>query len=421
MDKKALAIVVGGGPAPGINGVISAATIEAIKHGHVVYGITHGFRYIMKRDLSCVKKLSISDVSRITHEGGSVLGTSRANPTIEPESLENVVESLKSLNVGYLVTIGGDDTSNSSRAIGEAAEGDIKVAHVPKTIDNDLPLPNGQSTFGFHSAREVGTEIVDSLMVDAKTTGRWYVVVAMGRKAGHLAAGIGLASGATVTLIPEEFKEDKVPFSDVIDIICASVIKRSAQGRPYGVVVLAEGLIDKIDLESFADLESAERDEHGHIRFAEIDLGKFVKDGMKKRLSELGVSMTVVDKDVGYELRCRPPIAFDRCYTRQLGFGVVDFLLGGGNMAMMTREDSSLKAVPFTEFLDSETNKTRLRLVDTSGTMYRVVREYMIRLTEKDLSDMELLANMATHTKLTVPELIEEFNSTAVEYGALPE
>ena len=243
-------------------------------------------------------------------------------------------------------------------------------------------------------------------------------MLARGRKAGLLAVGIGLAAGATVTLIPEEFEaEKKVPFNDIVDIIAASVLKRLAMRRPYGVVVLAEGLIDRIDLESIANLEHAERDEHGHIRFAEVELGKFIKDGLRKRLIQLGVSMTLVDKDVGYELRCRPPIAFDRSYTRQLGFGVIDFLLNGGNEATMTRKDSGLKAIPFNEFLDEETGKTRLRLVDTHGTMYRVAREYMIRLALEDLSDMELLANMASYTNIGVQELIDQFRRVAENYG----
>src|SRR3982751_976621 len=182
-----LAILVGGGPAPGINSVIGAATIRARLEGIDVVGIRDGFEWLMQGDIDHVVPLTIDAVSRIHFRGGSHLGIARANPTKDPQLLENTVTSLLRLDVSQLVTIGGDGTAFSAMKLEQHAAGRIRVVHVPKTIDNDLDLPPHVDTFGYQSARHHGVEIVKNLMVDAKTTSRWYFVIAMGRTAGHLA------------------------------------------------------------------------------------------------------------------------------------------------------------------------------------------------------------------------------------------
>src|ERR671922_579888 len=202
---KRLAILVGGGPAPGINSVIAAATIRARLEGLDVVGIRDGFEWLMQGDIDHVTPLTIDAVSRIHFRGGSYIGISRANPTTDPAYLDNAVNSLLRMNVSQLITIGGDDTAFSAMSLERQAAGRLRVVHVPKTIDNDLDLPPHVDTFGYQSARHYGAEIVKNLMVDAKTTSRWYFVIAMGRKAGHLALGIGKSAGATLTLVPEEF------------------------------------------------------------------------------------------------------------------------------------------------------------------------------------------------------------------------
>src|SRR5215831_14730169 len=170
-----------------------------------VIGVRDGFEGLMRGDVEHVTPLTIEAVSRIHFRGGSFIGISRANPTSDPKHLENVVSSLLHLDVTALLTIGGDDTAFSAMKLEEKAQGRIHVVHVPKTIDNDLDLPPTVDTFGFQTARHYGSEIVKNLMVDAKTTSHWFFVIAMGRKAGHLALGIGKAAGSTLTLIPEEF------------------------------------------------------------------------------------------------------------------------------------------------------------------------------------------------------------------------
>ncbi len=413
-------IVVGGGPAPGINGVIAAATIEAINRGYKVLGIHTGFKRLMKGDMSCISELTHADVSWIQRDGGSKLGTARTNPTKSPELLDTVVRSLTSQNVGYLVTIGGDDTATSARAVARAAKGSILVGHVPKTIDNDLPLPNKVNTFGFQSAREVGTEIAETLMVDAETTSRWYLVVAMGRKAGHLALGIGISAGTTLTIIPEECEGKTLTLQELADVIVGSILKRLAQGRPWGVCVLAEGLAEILDVNSIPELLDAERDPHGHIRFAEVDFGKIVKDAVRARLEAFGIKdLLVVDKNVGYELRCRPPIPFDREYTQQLGFGVIDNLLAGRNEFMISRQGDELVPIPFDEIMDPATGRAKVRMVDTDSAIYRIARSYMIRLSEDDLAKEVLMGKMSDITKTPVADLRKEFSGVAKRFGRL--
>src|SRR3989338_3220513 len=216
-QRKKLAILVGGGPAPGINAVIGAATIRCVLEGVDVVGIRDGFQWLMQGNIEHVHPLTIEAVSRIHFRGGSFIGISRANPTADPQLLENTVISLLRMNVSELITIGGGDTPFSAMRLEEKSAGRIRVVHVPKTIDNDIDLPPDIDTFGFQTARHYGAEIIKHLMVDAHTTSRWYFVITMGRKAGHLALGIEKAAGATLALIPEEFGVGKVKFKAIVD------------------------------------------------------------------------------------------------------------------------------------------------------------------------------------------------------------
>ncbi len=412
-----LGILVGGGPAPGINSVIGAVTIEAINSGLEVIGIYDGFEHLMKGRTDMVRQLTIPDVSRIHFDGGSILRTSRANPTRTPEDLQNTVKALRELGIRYLVTIGGDDTAFSASEVVKAAGGTIRVAHVPKTIDNDLPLPGGMPTFGFETARHVGTELVRNLMEDSRTTNRWYFVVAMGRKAGHLALGIGKAAGATITVIGEEFPKERITLAEVCDVLEGAILKRRVLGRKDGVAVIAEGIGEKIDPEELAKIPGVEveRDPHGHIRLGEIPLATILKREIQRRFKERGEKMTIVDVTLGYELRCAPPIPFDIDYTRTLGYGAVRFLLSepkddrvkeGGMVCLV---GGRLEILPFDELRDPVTGRTKVRLVDINSEHYKVAREYMIRLERQDLENPEMLAKLAAAAKMTPEEFKKKF------------
>jgi 6-phosphofructokinase 1 len=407
----ALALLVGGGPAPGINGVIAAATIEARNRGVRVIGILDGFQWLAEGDTSHVIPLEIRDVSRIHFRGGSILRTSRTNPTKDPAKLERVVAGLKALNVRYLITIGGDDTAFSASRVAASAGGALSVVHVPKTIDNDLPLPGGIQTFGFETARHVGVSLVETIMEDARATSRWYLLVAMGRKAGHLALGIGKAASATLTLIPEEFAGEKLRLAKLADVIEGSIIKRRALGDENGTVVIAEGIAELLDPADLEGIESAERDDHGHVRLSELPLGNVLKNELKRRLSARGIGSKIVAKDIGYELRCADPIPFDSEYTRDLGYGAARTILEGGGDCMITRQNGKIVVMPFREMMDPKTGRTRVRMVDVGSESYAVARQYMIRLGAADLADPLWAQALADAGHTTVADLQERFGA----------
>jgi 6-phosphofructokinase 1 len=400
-----LAVVIGGGPAPGINGVISAVTFEAIKQGLEVVGIYDGFKWLSRGDTTHTMKLRNGEISRIHLRGGSIIGTSRDNPTKSPEKMANVVKSLNQLGIKYLVTIGGDDTAYTATRVEQEGGGKIAVCHVPKTIDNDLPLPHGVPTFGFETARQLGTQLVENIMEDARTAGRWYFVIAMGRSAGHLALGMGMGAGATLTLIPEELGK-KISLNRVVSILEGAIIKRLSYGRNHGVAVIAEGVATRLDPEELTFLKDVPRDDHGNIRLAEIPLGDMLKQRVAADLDALGLKTTIIAKDIGYELRCQPPISYDREYTRYLGFSAVKFLVSGGTGAMMMLKDGKSLPIKFTDLLDPKTGKTRIRVVDTNADDYLMARRYMIRLEKEDMEG-EALKKLAVTAKMT-PEAFKK-------------
>jgi ATP-dependent phosphofructokinase / diphosphate-dependent phosphofructokinase len=409
-QRTVVGILVGGGPAPGINSVIGAATIRSILGGSDVIGIIDGFRWLMEGSTGQVRPLSIEEISRIHFLGGSYLGTSRANPTKSAELLDNVLFALSRLGVTRLMTIGGDDTAFSAMKLEERSGGRLQVVHVPKTIDNDLDLPHGIPTFGFQTARHVGVEIVKNLMVDARTTTRWYLVVTMGRKAGHLALGIGKAAGATLTIIPEEFGGRPVKLQRVVDLLIGSIIKRREHGQADGVAVLAEGLIEILDPHDLGGLEHIERDEHGHIRMTEVDVGDVLRRELTKQLDSLGLSTTLVAKNVGYELRCADPIPYDIEYTRDLGYCAAQYLLDGGTSAMVSIQNGRFTPIPFKHMVDSSTGRTKVRMVDIDSQTYQIARQYMIRLTQDDLNNPDLLSRYAALSGLPAEAFKERFS-----------
>ena len=410
-----IGILVGGGPAPGINSVIGAAAIQCIVGGHTVLGIRDGFRWIMEGDTTRVKPLSIDEVSRIHFRGGSHVGTARANPTKNPEQLARTLETLLKLDVSGLITIGEDDTAFSALKLAQMAGGRLQIVHVPKTIDNDLDLPHGISTFGFQTARHVGVDLLKNLMVDALTTSRWYVVVTMGRKAGHLALGIGKAAGATLTIIPEEFRGRPVRLSTLADILTGAVVKRLGMGRSDGVAVLAEGLAESLDPHELSELEGVPRDPHGHLRLAEVNLGDMLKREVEKRLASFGIPGTMVAKNIGYELRCADPIPYDMEYTRDLGYCAAQFLMDGGNAAMVSIQNGRFVPIPFERMLDPATGRTRVRMVDIDSESYRVARGFMIRLGREDIERQEMLERHAAIVGLTTDAFHNRFGYLVTE------
>lgn len=406
---KRLGILVGGGPAPGINSVIGAATIRGVLAGFEVIGLRDGFQWLMQGNIDHTTPLTIDNVSRIHFRGGSFIGISRANPTKSEQLLENTVISLLRLNIDKLITIGGDDTAFSAYQLEQHSKGRIRVVHVPKTIDNDLDLPAQMVTFGYQTARHIGVEMVKNLMVDAKTTSRWYFVVTMGRKAGHLALGIGKSAGASLTLIPEEF-QGHVTLKRVVDTLAGAIIKRLADGRPDGVAILAEGLVEGLSPEDLTNLAGhAERDAHDNLRIAEVDFGEILKAKVLESLKKYGLKPTIVAKNIGYELRCADPVPFDMEYTRDLGYCAAKYLDEGGSGVMVTMQQDAFQPLPFTSMMDPNTGRTKVRMVDIQAERYKIARRYMIRLRRDDFDDPHALAKYAATARIGLEQFRADY------------
>jgi ATP-dependent phosphofructokinase / diphosphate-dependent phosphofructokinase len=410
--SETVAILVGGGPAPGINGVIASATIEAIHNGLRVIGLYDGYAHIAQGDTKHTVELDIDRVSPIHATGGSVLRTSRTNPGKSETTLRNCVRALNELSVRYLIAIGGDDTTYGATRIAEMTEGRIGVVTVPKTIDNDLPLPDNAPTFGFETARSVGTGIVENLMVDANTAQRWYLVVSMGRKSGALALGICKAAGADVAVIPEEFGEGEFDLDAAVRTISGAIIKRRAAGHHHGVAIVAEGIAERLSEEQIASLGNFARDAYGNIRLADVPIGVLLRDAIVRDLNEVGIEAPIVPTNIGYELRCAKPVPFDVEYTRTLGYGAVQYLLGGGSGALIALSGGRVLPIQLADLQDPATGRVRIRSVDVTTESYRVARSYMTRLEQKDFQEPQR-SRLAAQTNLSAREFEERFGDVA--------
>ena len=430
MPLKKLGIVVGGGPAPGINAVIGAAAIEAINRGLAVVGFYDGFKWLSSEGFDAARHtvpLEIATVSRIHFDGGSVLRTSRTSlldkrgglkegaVAPDPERVGCVLRNLEATGVDALLTIGGDDTALSARFVSDASA--LRLVHVPKTIDNDLPLPHDVPTFGFSTARFLGTQIVMNLMRDSATTGRWYLCETMGRTAGWLALSIGMAAGASVTLIPEEFEPD-TEFRNILDVVEGAILKRRILGKPDGVVVMAEGLAyvlgDTRELEALLGRE-VPLDAAGHPRLSEVNLAALVKAGVQERFKKRGDNVDLVDHELGYELRSADPTPFDMSYCRSLGYFSVQLLLDPNTTSgvMASLVNGNLQPIALHDMIDPKTNRTQTRVVDITSDMYRVARAYMIRLENADLDNPTMLAKLAAEARMTPEAFRHQFQRAA--------
>ncbi len=407
-----IGILVGGGPAPGINGVIGASVIEAENNGIEILGIIDGFKHIAKGNDDSIIPLSINNVSRIHYTGGSILGISREKPYTE-ERMKNTIEVLKSKGITHLIVIGGDGTGLAAYKVYKASKETLNIIHVPKTIDNDLPIPGNMPTFGFETARHIGTNIVENLMFDSKVTKRWYFVVTQGREAGHLALGIAKSAGATTAIIPEEFGNKKVALTTIVKILEGAVIKRLAYKKPYGVAIIAEGVLEKIDVDNLKKIGNVEYDEYGHVRVNDFSLSHILAKKVKEHLSQIGINIKIISKQIGYELRSAPPIPFDMEYTRDLGFGAIKTILNGKSNALIYYDDDILYTIPFEElYKDSETIKTRR--VNINSEYYEVAYNYMIRLKKEDIRNKEMLNRFSNITSISEEAFIKTYKEAFI-------
>lgn len=319
--KQSIAILCGGGPAPGINTVISSVAQTFLRSGYRVLGIHGGFKGLFSEEPP-VEEYNFIMADRIHHMGGSALKMSRYKPKVE----ELDPSFFSKNNIKLLVTIGGDDTASTANKISnflKENQVEIQNIHVPKTIDNDLPLPEGIPTFGYQSAKNKGVEIASTVYEDARTSGNWFVVTGMGREAGHLAFGIGAACHFPLIVVPEMFDRTRITFEKIINMIVGSIIKRKILGIDYGVVMISEGIFHFVTNEEIkATNINFTLDEHGHPELGNVSKAHIFNMLLQRKLKEIDLNVKSRPVELGYEIRCTQPTAYDLMYCRQLGIGV---------------------------------------------------------------------------------------------------
>lgn len=372
--QKSIVILAGGGPAPGINTVIATVAKVFIKDGFRVIGLNGGYKALFEETPNLVD-IDFQLADRIHKEGGSAIQMSRHKPKDSEFNTKIFIEN----NVKLLVTIGGDDTASTANRISKfLAEKDVFIQniHVPKTIDNDLPLPEGNPTFGYHSAKSEGVRIATTIYEDARTSGNWFIVSAMGREAGHLAFGIGAACHYPLIIIPEMFNKAKVSLEKIINLIISSILKRKLLGINYGVVIVSEGVFHSMGDE---EIESSgivfTYDEHGHPELGNLSKAHIFNVLLQQKLKELDLAIKSRPVEIGYEIRCVPPVAFDLVYCALLGMGVKKLFDQKVSGAMVTSNQRGDILPLFLKDVEDENGKITPRLVNIQSERFKMVYE----------------------------------------------
>ncbi len=382
--KGSIAILAGGGPAPGINTVISMVAMVFLKDGYRVIGLHEGYKTLFSAKPK-IQDIDFEMADKIKNQGGSALKMSRYKPTDEEFKTDFFVDN----DIRLLVTIGGDDTASTSNRIYQfLADHNIRIQniHVPKTIDNDLPLPEGQPTFGYQSAKDAGVSIVSTIYEDARTSGNWFVISAMGREAGHLAFGIGGACHLPMIIIPEMFNKTTISFDKIIRLVISSIIKRRINGVEYGVAIISEGVFHFLtDEEIKATNIEFTYDEHGHPELGNVSKAHVFNMLLQRKLKELKISVKSRPEELGYELRCVMPVAFDLLYCSLLGFGVKK-LFDQGITGCMVSSDPKGDIFPlFLKDVVDEHGKVKPRMVNINSQKAQLIFKHAVQfLGEQD-------------------------------------
>jgi 6-phosphofructokinase 1 len=371
---ESIAIICGGGPAPGINTVISSISRVFLKSGYRVIGIHNGYKGLFS-DNRKIENIDYKFADRIHNMGGSALKMSRHKPSDDEFSQEFFVEN----NIKLLVTIGGDDTASTANRISQyLSDNDIKIQniHVPKTIDNDLPLPEGISTFGYQSAKEEGVRIANTVYEDARTSGNWFIISAMGREAGHLAFGIGSAVHFPMIIIPEMFNNTQITINKIIRLIISSIVKRKISGIDYGAVIISEGVFHFM---SDKEIENTginfTYDDHGHPELGTVSKAHIFNILLTRELKKLNIKVKSRPVELGYELRCIQPVASDLVYCTLLGIGTKHLFDSGYSACMVTADHTGKIAPLFLKDVQDENEKIKPRLVNINSQRSKLIFE----------------------------------------------
>jgi ATP-dependent phosphofructokinase / diphosphate-dependent phosphofructokinase len=386
MQKGSVAILCGGGPAPGINTVVATIAKRFLSDGYKVLGLNYGYKTLFKEKPDFVE-LNFDIADRIFCQGGSYLKMSR----YKPKDDEFSADFFKVHNVKLLVTIGGDDTASSANRLTKFLEKhDIKIQniHVPKTIDNDLPLPYNLPTFGYHTSKNEGTRIALTVYEDGRTSGNWFVVCSMGREAGHLAFGIGASAQYPMIIVPEMFKNVEVTYDRMIKMMISSIVKRMLLGIDYGGIIISEGVYHFMSDEEIlkSDVHFS-YDEHGHPELGKVSKAHIFNSLLQVELNKLRINVKSRPVEIGYEVRCVDPIAFDLKYCSSLGNGVKElFDRGEKGCIVIARPDGRVEPLYLKDIAD-EKGKIKPRLLDTESESFKLTFNSMDSIKEEDYDD----------------------------------
>jgi len=384
-NKRSIAILCSGGPAPGINTVVCSIAKVFLKDGYRVIGINHGTKTLFTDNVDTVE-IDFETADHYFNKGGSFLKMSR----YKPKNSEFKADFFIKNNVDLLVTIGGDDTASTANRITKFLnEKDLAIRniHVPKTIDNDLPLPDRLPTFGYHSAKNEGVRIATTVYEDARTSGNWFVVSSMGREAGHLAFGIGAACHYPMIIIPEMFKDVEVTFDKIIKLMVSSIVKRTIYGISYGAIIVSEGVFHFMSDEEIVNSGiKFSFDDHGHPELGKVSKAHIFNVLLSEKLDELGIKVKSRPVEIGYEVRCCPPTAFDLKYCTLLGYGVKQlFDEGKSGCIVVCHNNGRVLPLYLEDVEDPKTGKIVPRLVDTEAQDYKMLLDNFHVLNEDDL------------------------------------
>ena len=379
--NKAIAILTGGGPAPGMNTVVGSIAKTFLAKDYRVLGLHGGYKGLFSPDPNFCE-LDFICADSIFNRGGSYLMMSRYKPTEEDFNVNFNLDFFKSNNIQLLVTVGGDDTASTANRIAKflaAKNYPIANIHVPKTIDNDLPLPENIPTFGYHSAKAEGTKIAATVYEDARTSGNWFVVSAMGRSAGHLALGIGATCHYPMVVIPEMFNKTTITAEKILNLAISAIVKRKIMGLPYGAILISEGIFHSL---SNAELESCgvkfTYDDHGHPELGKISKAQMFNDMIENKLKSLGMSVKSRPVEIGYEVRCVTPIAYDLMYCSQLGMGVYKLFSEGVTGCMVYLDiNNTIKPLYLKDIQDPTTGKIPPRGVNMDSDKVRQIFDHL--------------------------------------------
>ena len=394
--KDAVIILCGGGPAPGMNSVSMSVAKTFLTKGFRVIGLHGGYSGLFSKNAR-TEDITFFIADRYFNRGGSYLEMSRFKPTDADFENNFNLDLFKDNNIKLLVTIGGDDTASTANRISKflAAKGyPIANIHCPKTIDNDLPLPANAPTFGYNSAKNEGAHLARTVYEDARTSGNWLVISAMGRTCGSLALGIGEATHCPMTIIPEMFNKTEICLDKVVKLSISAILKRKVLGINYGTIVAAEGLFHEFKAE---EMEAAgvhfSYDDHGHPELGKVSKAVLFNDLLEAEFKKIGLKVKSRPVEIGYDVRCQDPVAYDLTYCTELAMGVYQ-LYSEGKTGCMVYVDSYGNVSPLylADLQDPATGKIPPRVVDinagTAQNYYKYIAHYV---TEADYEAVRAL------------------------------